>query len=197
MTYGHGLPDCFIFPDKAGLNPSNLSWPSLIADALNRKCVNLSKSGGSNLFILNKILNFNFEPDDIVFVMWTYIGRDVILSKNSDGYFLPDMISSKELTKYWALTHNEMDLSQRSWIYRYLAQLHLTSKQVNFYFLTVAHEPLFNTLKPEYIKQSLSTELDFIGCSTQFPKSLDNGHPGVEAHENYAKTILNEFGLLA
>lgn len=75
FTFGHGLPDCFDPPDGHGPIASVLGWPNMLANKLNRECINLSKPGSGNKEILIKILNTKFLPDDMVVVGWSHFNR--------------------------------------------------------------------------------------------------------------------------
>ena len=63
-TYGYGLSDCHIEPNKPGPNPSKLAWPSLLANMLDLEVVNCSNIGASNIHILWRLINFDFKNDD-------------------------------------------------------------------------------------------------------------------------------------
>jgi hypothetical protein len=55
--------------------PNQDSWPSVLAGLLNLECVNQSIVGAGNLEILWNILNFDFQDDDQVFIMWSHFTR--------------------------------------------------------------------------------------------------------------------------
>ena len=72
LTYGFGLPDCYVSDMQHGPNPSVHAWPALTATALKLDIVNKAISGASNLKILNEILNFDFNIEDTVIILWSF-----------------------------------------------------------------------------------------------------------------------------
>ncbi len=89
FTYGHGLPDCRYDGDSEEYNdpkqvesPSKYAWPQVAADTLGVECVNMAKPGIGNKHILYRIVNFDFEPTDIVVVMWSYFDRHSVILNN-------------------------------------------------------------------------------------------------------------------
>lgn len=82
-TRGEGLADVWVphmketvYTEKRRF--SKLAWPSLVANKLGLKCVNLGSGGASNREIAVNIMNFKFLPTDIVCVLWTFPERDYI-----------------------------------------------------------------------------------------------------------------------
>jgi hypothetical protein len=75
VTYGQGMEDCNEPNFAPGPIPSRFAWPQLLADKLNIQVINNSLSGISNLHMLWRILNFEFQPNDICVVQWTHFGR--------------------------------------------------------------------------------------------------------------------------
>lgn len=79
LTFGEGITKVDLYE-----KPSEYSWPSVIRrDLMNNTVpvINESIAGASNKLILYKIMNFDYEPNDIVCVQYTYAGRDSIFKK--------------------------------------------------------------------------------------------------------------------
>lgn len=94
MTYGFGLPD--IAEDKSGfpnmdLGPSNLAWPSILANKLNLKLVNISLPGASTKWMAQEIVNYPIDPTDIVVFLWTLPGRTCFKDEEGKYYHLVQM----------------------------------------------------------------------------------------------------------
>ena len=77
QTYGHCLEDAYVVDntkwDKVTVaeQPSKLAYPQLLGDYFNCEVHNLSYPGASNRNMWYEIINFNFEPTDIVICTWT------------------------------------------------------------------------------------------------------------------------------
>ena len=184
MTYGHGLPDCFVPPCHDGPNPSQLAWPALVANKLNLLVDNQAKPGASNLEILNKILNYDFQKDDTVTVMWSFTDRDLIFGKkNIFGQQTNTPLgiwNQTDLSNHWAAVHSEADIGTRSWFYIHHADLFLKSKGLRSFNFYASQKHL---KKPKFIDvpvHKVETWKDF---------GLDESHPGVKSHQAIAEKI--------
>lgn len=190
-TYGYGLPDCFIPPNSPGTDPSIYSWASIVAKGLKLSCDNKSRPGASNFEILEKILSYEYEPDDTVIVMWSFHEREMLYTDNLERVYLHTG-STQDVQSKWLSIHTDTDFRMRTWIYTYTAHLHLESLNVKFHFLNVDFDKLFHDLKPKWAEKVkfLKPNLHFLGkCYTL---GLDNKHPGIIPHAIVAKNILKE-----
>lgn len=70
FTWGSELSD-----DVDGSKPSEFSWSALVAKRLGAEYVCRAIPGGSNSSITRRISSFDFQPDDIALVMWTWPSR--------------------------------------------------------------------------------------------------------------------------
>lgn len=189
LTYGHGLPDCFIPPYDPGEEPSKLAWPQLVADKLNLECINLSSPGSSNKRIWHNIINFEFEKNDLVFIMWSYKERSAILIGPNTVEDLATWIKDKRSMAYYKFLYNDYDSSIQSKLYVSHANLFLKEKNIAVYNLitdkkyknifelannTISHIPLY--ISDNYINK--------------YPKALDNSHPGIECNQVFSNDII-------
>lgn len=190
-VYGQGLPDCFVEPACAGPRASELAWPSIVSKKLGRECVNMSSPGASNLEILDTILHFNFDPSDVVMIMWVDPARDAIYTAPKKSSTVAHWVSDPAINvKEWLKLHNEYDLALRTWRIMHHAFLYLSSH--TFYFLDGHHDRSFYEFKPEWASgiQILTTRMDME--LEKHPTALDNMHPGITCHESIAELIYNE-----
>ena len=99
MTSGWGL-------DKSA------AWPQLLATKLGVKCVNVSESGQSNLYIYNSIVEHILETDEkpIVCVMWTEHDR---FSLPKNGTISPKLLNRKKHAVWNSLPHKKEFWDQR------------------------------------------------------------------------------------
>lgn len=184
FTFGQGLSDCHVSPDQPGPIPSIYAWPAIVADSLTRGLDNQSKCGASNLEILHKILNYNFNNNDLVVVMWSMPNRDVIF-KDQGTYSRLGVWKTDKLTKYWLKTHSEEDLAIRSWLYIHHATLYLKEKQIKHYNI-FANLNWLGKYKPSFLNVGY-LEIDM---SSQLDKGLDGKHPGPKTHKMIADKLL-------
>jgi lysophospholipase L1-like esterase len=196
-TYGHGLPDCHMPPNEHGPTYSKQAWPSLLANDLNLDLHNQGVPGASNLEILHNILHYDFKKDDIVVVMWSYVGRDMLFGKkNILGW--QDIIriglwQTTDLSKSWRETHSREDVATRSWYYIHHATLFLASKGIKFYNVFSGIDELIK-FKPDFINKDVYHDIKIIS-SRPYDLALDNVHPGPKTHRMIAdkiRKIINE-----
>tara|TARA_X000001036_G_scaffold75471_1_gene66997 strand:- start:1143 stop:1862 length:720 start_codon:yes stop_codon:yes gene_type:complete len=74
-TYGEALGN------ERQNDPSPLAWPQKLADIYKCTVTNMGECGTSNKAIMNTILNYDFKPDDVVFVCWTFFDRFSIITE--------------------------------------------------------------------------------------------------------------------
>lgn len=80
-TWGVGLPD--VYP-VTGNTPSKFAWPALLSTMLDRELCNEAIGGSGNAEIFDKILRYQFEPDDLVMIMWSHFVRYDSFTINSN-----------------------------------------------------------------------------------------------------------------
>ncbi len=124
-TYGHGLPDCHIPPNKAGPNPSKFAWPQLLADRLNLECVNLGEPGGSNKLMWWKTVNFKFEPTDVVIYYATFPDRDMIINNKVGDNRTWQMGAWSSLDKRVKMFHRYLAQSNSAKTWDYQSYVHI------------------------------------------------------------------------
>ena len=182
FTYGLGLPDC-IDTGTEWSSPSNFAWPNLLANKLNYQLKNESYPGSSNLEILYRILNFKFEQDDVVVIMWTVPPRDMYFQPFGKLYRRLGIWMRDRFAKKWILSINDQDYTQRTWIYIHHADLYLKNLKVKY-----LHCPAYSyDDKPDY----LNIENFYHNSIVEIDKALDNAHPGIASHEQISKKIFN------
>jgi hypothetical protein len=201
FTYGHGLEDCWVKQGddyKVGPVHSQYAWPSLLAKDLDYNLKNLSHPGSSNLAILHKILNTNFDTNSLCVIMWSYPHRDMIFNKeyipnralfnqktetNNDATHLGNWMKTS-LTKIWMLTHNDTDLKMRTWFQIHHANLYLDSLNIPHYNVFVKY-PMIADYKPAFVKIPFKD----IGVHQFIDNALDGDHPGPLTQQRIVKDI--------
>ena len=193
-TYGEGLPDCWL-SDQPGTIASKLAWPSVLADKLSLPIVNLAEPGVSNKFIWNKVINTEFQQDDIVIILWTYLSRHCFFDEYGNHHrLLPSDIdkSGKEKiirirTKFF-YTHfySEKDSIDDNFLRFDHTKTFLDKKNIkNYHFICDGH--IENVELPSWNSQ-IPALMTFRDIGTP---ALDNMHPGIESQKDLANRIFN------
>ena len=165
------------------------AWPNVLANFLNIDVKNEGKTGSSNLEILYKILNFNFQEDDIVVIMWTYYSRDYLFKTPTHQYSIgPWSKDINDLTA-WVSLHTDHDLIMRSFINIHHAHSYLSLLNVKNYHTTVGirKEQTYNpgSLPPSFFKFKLHSVEKILDRGGK----LKRGHPDKLTHLLMAKEI--------
>lgn len=191
-TYGHGLVDCHIDPDKPGPTHSKLAWPSLLANMLNVELVNCSNPGASNLNILWKLLNFDFQQDDMCVVMWTHFGRHPFTNLKYDSSIIDwDEYDSSVIKRLPELETENLVIKNYMSIHH--GYTHLLSKNIPQYFVIGPADGVL------YIRPKLKIpSLDYKITIDKFlvDKALDNKHAGPQTHLAIAKELYNKINVI-
>lgn len=193
-TYGHGLPDCHIPPNKPGPNHSKLSWASILAQKLNLELVNMAKPGISNIHILWQLLNFDFKDDDTCVTMWTHFNRHPVSILNDDSSIM--YWGSYDDVKYVSGVEHLVDknLLLKNFISIHHAHLYLRLKNIKHNFLVitwpeVTYQVPSALFMPVFLK---GVHL----ANMLVDKALDNLHPGIKSHQNIANFIYEKFNVI-
>ena len=187
-TYGNGLDDCWIGIEKQSPNPSKYAWPQVLADKLGIECVNKGFGGSSNKQILNIILNFDFKPDDIVFIRWTYFARTCIVKEN-DIERLNAYMTKQKAVNYYKHLYDDYDHFIDFCLRSQYGNMYLEQKNIKVYNLPISD--MFDYEFPKwynvkFLKSRLSK------YRNKFPLGVDGVHPGILAQEAYTNDIYNE-----
>ena len=100
-TFGQALPDVWDSEKRKHLfhnGASKYAWPQILANKLNIECANQGKPGASVKEIWYRIVNFDFQKEDIVIVLYTIEPRSCLIF--SDQISDHDIVSNK---KDWRL----------------------------------------------------------------------------------------------
>ena len=192
LTYGHGLPDCFVPPVHPGPKHSELAWPSIVATKCNLRLVNASQCGASFREICHTILNFDFEKDDKVVVLWTNLYRWCKISphgiKDRFGLWQKGPIADN-LAEHWS---EEYDMVVSASHYINLAYYHLRQHNIK-HIQILSGSGIKPDFKWDFKKLKWNTakleDYDF-SVRNEYPKALDDAHPGLEAHKEFAKLVV-------
>ncbi len=212
FTFGHGLPDCrydgvkYNDPKQVEF-PSEMAWPQVAARIMGIECVNLSRCGESNRYIAQKLVEFEYQPGDIVVPMWTHFSRRSLI-REEDGTILPlinwqaqdvtDIASierqqDRASTAYYNFLYNEVDAAFDNLVYINFVDFFVKSKG-----LQIIHT--CNRRGSEYREAITSpivyeTPWNRIVADLTFDDYVDlgveeDGHPNVISHESFASRLV-------
>lgn len=194
LTYGTGLPDCVSENSDSGPIPSKVVWGELLGERLKCSVINRSLPGASNQLILDRILNFEFENEDRVIVLWSFFTRGLLYLKDEMCNIGP--WQETDITKKYYELHDNNDLYMTSLHAIHHADCYLKNKKIktthfglakygNNSIAITGKEPKWFTTNVNLLKLS-SFYLDMgMGC-----------HPGPKSQykicDYIEKVIINE-----
>ena len=189
-------------------SPSPLAWPNLLANLSNRKCVNVSRRGSSNKRIWNDVVNFEFQKNDVVFIMWTDVSRTCIIKENEiEDIGVWNINDNDASLKYYQSLFDLFDSVKDLNIRSSHCDLYLNSLGVKNYHLVYSEilidhkvnavaKKLKTLDRKSYRKEAFNKanllRLDFSEISKSYDKALDGRHPGELAHKELANKIFSE-----
>jgi hypothetical protein len=190
--YGHGLPDCFDEKNSGyGIEPSKFSFPELIAQHCNFKNINLSRPGISNKGIVHTLQKFVFQKGDICLLAWTHIDRSSFITKDDEIKFIGPWQTDKLSTRYYKYFFEHHDNLWNMSMYVNYANLYLKNKDV-----TVINIRGYNAdvnIDWNSLVDNDTIMTDHNVHSSVIDIALDNAHPGVETHKQFAKKITLDY----
>lgn len=167
------------------------AWPYHVGKYMDREVENFAIAGASNLRILTSILSYFQNPindrDIAVMIMWSWPIRDTIFNANKFTWIDINPTNDGELVHNWLSTHNDTDLTYRSWLYVQHASLFLKSLGITHYNLSTNSELL--TTKPSFVDVPIKY-LQILETIDQHG-TVDKFHPNSQAHAEIAKSIIH------
>ena len=189
FTRGYGLEDIWDNKNKDSFRrPSKYAWPSVLAQLLDRKCVNKGNGGASNKEIWNRLITFRFKQDDLVVVNWSFTHRTGFRLKRfnkeqiighreplspTEEYYYKNLYCKKQAYDEWIVHMNHAG--------RYLRSRNI--KMVN----TVIERNMSRWL-PDYNMETI-LPVYWENYQDKYEKALDGSHPGPLAHAAFAQRI--------
>jgi lysophospholipase L1-like esterase len=187
LTYGQGLKDCYVRKKNTlGDSPSNYAWPSILSAKVGVDCVNLSEPGSSNKRICHRILNTDFQKNDIVVINWSHPERFCCITENDILDIAP--WKKDKISKRFYSIFVDADLLIDSNNRIRLSRLYLDKKGItNFHLIS---DKKNHKLDADNKLIVLAPSIQEIRKS--YPRALDLIHPNEEAHAHFAQEIYNE-----
>ena len=108
-TYGEALGN------ERKNDPSPLAWPQKLADIYGCTVNNMGECGNSNKSIMHSILQYDFKPDDVAFICWTFFDRFSIIKETHTENLGIWQVRSDELrggTVQWLMSLGTLEHKQ-------------------------------------------------------------------------------------
>jgi hypothetical protein len=192
-TYGTGLIDCqdkkiFSF-SKHNSKPSNIGWAAQLNEKLGTSLINKSFPGASNFEILYEVLQFDYEENDVIVIMWSHYLRDLFFTK---FFKIPSLRrrlglwKTTGLSRKWVEQMSQRDYIMKSWIYMQHADLYLKDKKIKYIHYPSVPKELNEFEVPQIHIDNLHMDgIDWLDFAE------DGSHPGILTNTNLADKIFN------
>ena len=187
-TVGEWLPGWRDWWDNSGEKPqfhrilSEYNWSNQLAAKLGiTEVYNLASGGNSNHEIMCGILGFDFKPDDLCVICWSYAGREFLYQEAGGIARTMDLLSQFNDTKFYEV-HSLFDLETKSREYVHQTILHLEKMNVQYRMAKIEDWNTKSDFWPFYDDHAFM-KFDMIDYAA------DNSHPGVESNKALAEKI--------
>jgi len=168
-------------------NPHTETWGYHLSNYFGLEHINQGIAGASNKLISYKITTFDYQPDDIVFILWCNVNRYSVLHSDTEYDKIYPLSPTKQSELYYKYFHSDVDQSFTNKAFTTYALNHLKSKQIKY------NKLFFNKELEQYydiLDNTIPVYLSYF--YTNYPLGLDNLHLGKEGNEEYAKKIYNQ-----
>jgi len=165
-------------------NPDEEVWGSVLSKKLNRNFINNSIPGASDKLISYKIINYEYQKDDIVLIMWAFPDRyTIIKSENTFENLMPSSNDDKSIF-YYTKIHEDIDHEFMSRVYINYALNFLKNKKIKVYSL----------FHGEFLNKSLDSNetlapIYYDKYDIGYPRANDGVHVGVEGNYDFAVSL--------
>lgn len=184
FTRGTALDDVWNFENNCSTykHPSKYAWPQIVADKLGLECINLGKGGYSNKAIWHTVVNFDFKPDDLIFIHWSYMDRYHFYEDSKTGHIVDHRSNNPRDRAFFKYLHSDYDMLNDM----YMRINHIDSI---LYSKTRYHLQIEKTQAPKWNNTKIQ-EIYLNDYKIKYPKANDNSHPGIEAHKEFASDLI-------
>lgn len=161
---------------------SDHNWANVLAKKLGiTEIYNLASGGNSNHEIMCRALGFEFQPDDLCVICWSYAGRECLYQEAGGIARTMDLLDKFNDTRFYEV-HSQFDLEMKSREYVHQTILHLDKTGIKYIMCKIEDWESRTDFWPFYDDRTFM-KFDIIDYA------LDNSHPGVESHKVLAEKL--------
>ena len=184
FTRGTALDDVWDFEKSCSIfpQPSKYAWPQVIADELGLECINLGKGGYSNKAIWHTIINFDFQPKDVIFIHWSYLDRYHFFENKKTSYIVDHKGNTPRDKAFFKYLHSEYDMLNDM----YMRVNHIDNLLQNH---KRYHLQIDKTVAPKWNCVEMQ-DVYLNNYKIKYPRANDKSHPGIQAHREFAMQLL-------
>jgi hypothetical protein len=207
ISFGCSHTEAVAMPDNnyRGAGPSKYSWSNVIAQHYGLKHDNQGWAGASNRAILYRILNYDYDRYDIVFILWSHTDRHTKFYSNKCHHIGPWTIKQhnkkdpkvRRIAKYWLqfMQDNYDSLLDTSQCMHH-AKLYLDSLSIKSFHMMqtktgdMSYKGMEHTNDIKYLLRFRLQNVFFDQHRRIPPLALDDSHAGVNAHKSFADAVI-------
>lgn len=182
-TRGTALDDVWDFKKNCSIypEPSKYAWPQLIADNFGFECINLGCGGASNKLIWHTIMNFDFRPNDLIIIHWSFRDRYHFFEDAHNGYEIDHREVGPKDRAFFEHLHSEYDM---------LNDMFMRINHVDSYLSKHnRYHLLIEPVTPPKWNNTLITDLYLNNFKVMYPRANDGSHPGLLAHQDFSNAL--------
>lgn len=183
-SYGEGLD-----------NPSLENYGYHLGKLSNKTVVNNAIPGSSNTSILLEILKFNFQPDDLVLIGWTYVGRELLMfDKHKCRNLGPWIDPTDVLNRAWLeYINKDYDLMIKGFMHMSHANHYMSHKNIKYIqFWFEENTEVFELKEQTVWMDNVVMDFDLLKEIEHVDLTHCN-HPGPKTHKLAAEYVYNKF----
>lgn len=189
-TYGLGLPDT-TQPNSSGTHNghSRVAWPSWLSKELSLELTNMAFPGWSNTKILQEVLSFEYQPDDLVIILWADLYRDRLFMEDGSEFIIGCWNEDTTTKQYYAL-HSDLDMAVKTLTCIHHSDMFFRSTGVKVKHFLYVHKvnPILEDAKTKC--KWLDTPIEHVhlrGMAVDF--ASDKFHYGIKTHKKISDFI--------
>lgn len=165
-------------------NPKEETWGAYLSKYLNIPHINKGIAGASNKLISHEVTTFQYEPNDVVLILWANPNRYSIMNSKTEYCNILPRYNDSESILYYKYFYKDFDQIFINKVFTSYAINFLKKNNINFYQL------LYNKELIEYVDDIQNIIPIYLGYYFKtYSLAPDNLHLGKEGNNQYADKI--------
>jgi hypothetical protein len=169
--------------------PSEYAWPNILANLLDKECLNRGSPGASNKTIWCLAAREQYRQDDIVIFLWTHIERYSVVQLDNRIVDIGPWTTNKMGTAYYRYFQNTRDSN---------VELNCKLSQIKFYLdkLKIQNYHCFaaedEVELADFNRDVKKLKTSFDEIRSRHGVTSDGFHPDKDAHREFAISLYKE-----